>query len=193
MLSRRTTLVWAVLIALATPAFASFGERPASPSAPPKTDLPRDGSAQNLSRRQQAEQWYGEAYDEVARAKKDLADGKSKAIDKHWKRAIERAEYAAEMDTTYHEAWNLIGFASRKLGEYPKSLAAYRHCLRVAPMYAPAREYFGEALLETGDVIGAREQAHWLHKLGADSLAAELDRSIVARAGADKPDSTASN
>lgn len=46
-----------------------------------------------------------------------------------------------------HEAWNYVGYASRKLGEYEVALDAYEQALRIDPAYAQAIEYRGEAYL----------------------------------------------
>jgi cytochrome c-type biogenesis protein CcmH/NrfG len=35
-----------------------------------------------------------------------------------------------------HEAWNYIGYTSRKLGDLDKALAAYGEALRLKPDYA---------------------------------------------------------
>lgn len=173
--------VLALLSTTAVPALASFSGKPdtPAPSSTSSSTSPTSPNGSTLTSRQQAEQWYGDAYDDITKAKKGTADGKAKAAEKSYRRAIERAQRAVEYDSTYHEAWNLIGFASRKLGDYPKSLAAYRTALKIAPDYAPAREYYGEALLETGDWNGAREQLAWLQKQGVDQ-AKELETAIDA-------------
>ena len=62
-------------LVLAGPAAASMGGAPAPEPAVPRTD-PAPGAM--LTPRQQAEQLYGDAYDDVARANKDFADGKDK-------------------------------------------------------------------------------------------------------------------
>src|SRR5204862_7923956 len=99
---------------------------------------------------------------------------------KLFKKAIDRATDALQIDKTYYEALNLQGFAWRKLGDYPKSLGAYAACLRIQPDYAPAREYYGQALLESGDREGAEAQLAWLKKLKADDLAKQLEDALAA-------------
>lgn len=161
-------------------AFASGGERPTptptTPSASASPSTAPNGVA--LTPRQQAEQWYADAYDDVAKGKQELADGKAKNAEKRFRRALERAMRATQYDTTYHEAWNLAGFSARRLGDYPKSLAAYRTSIRLKGDYAPAREYYGHALLESGDLQGAEEQLTWLQKHGASELAASLEAAL---------------
>src|SRR5207344_2261022 len=132
--------------------------------------------------RQEAEGWYNDAYGDVSKAKDLLAQEKpdKKKADKMFKRAIERADEALKLDKSYYEALNLQGFAWRKLGDYPKSLDAYAACLRIEPDYAPAREYYGQALLESGDRDGAAAQLAYLKRLKADDLAKQLEDAIAA-------------
>lgn len=132
--------------------------------------------------REQAEVLYAGAYDEVAKAKEDLAGGRAKNAEKRFRRALDRALRAAELDTAYHEAWNLAGYAARRLGDYDRALAAYGRCLRLAPDYAAAREYLGEALVELGRHDEARAQLAWLERLGAKDEARVLREALEAAA-----------
>ena len=187
----RTRGMFAVLFIsafAAAPALASFGgsSKPDSPGQP-STDVQQVPVS---TARQEAERWYGDAYDEVARARKDLAEDKKKNADKKFKKALDRGERAVELDSTYYEAWNLVGFCARNLTLYDRSLAAYARCLKIKPDYAPAREYLGEAYVELGQPDKAREQLAWLSRLNATeqvtSLKARLDAWVQAH-----PDSTA--
>lgn len=56
-------------------------------------------------------------------------------------------EEAVKADATLKEGWNLIGYTSRRLGEYEKSLAAYERALALDPAYGEAIEYRAEAFL----------------------------------------------
>jgi tetratricopeptide (TPR) repeat protein len=175
-----------LLIAIAaTPSFASFSGKPESTPSPSSSGTPE--ASDQKTPRQQAESWYNDAYDDVSKAKDALAGDKpdTKKAQKLFKRAIDRADHALELDRTYFEALNLQGFAWRKLGDYPKSLAAYSACLDLQPEYAPAREYYGEALLESGNRSGAQDQLTWLKKLKADDLAKQLEAAIAAAPATD--------
>jgi tetratricopeptide (TPR) repeat protein len=190
----RSVLAATILLAVAVPvAFASFGGGSGGGgSTPPATnpDMPQTSEAPPTTR-QEAERLYGDAYNDVAKAKDDTQAGKAKNAEKKYRHALERARHATELDTTYVEAWNLIGFASRKLGDYPGSLAAYERCLALKPDYAPAREYLGEAYVELGKPRLAREQLVWLEKLSQEEQASALRAKIEAFEAA-HPDSTAS-
>jgi len=56
-------------------------------------------------------------------------------------------EEAVKADASLKEAWNLVGFTSRKLGDYERSLAAYEKALALDPSYGEAIEYRAEAFL----------------------------------------------
>ena len=160
------------LLALALVATAARAMTNPSPPPPPPSSqpsMPGSGDAESAkpSSRQQAEQFYAKAYEEVGKAKKDLEDGKSKNAEKKFKHALEASEQAVALDDRYHEAWNLVGYTARKTGDYDKSFKAYERCLDIKPDYAPAREYLGEAWLDKGDVKKAHDQLLWLERLAA--------------------------
>lgn len=92
--------------------------------------------------------------------------------------ALDRSREAVEYDSTSAEAWNLVGFSSPKLGDYPGAFAAYRTALRLKPDFALALEYYGEGLLETNDVAGARVQLAALRRTGAHESIVELEEAI---------------
>ena len=167
----------------AGPALASFSgggsSKPSSPGSAP-------GATEQKSARQQAEQWYHDAYEDVTKAKEALADTTDpKKAAKLFRRAIDRAGRALEYDKTYHEAYNLQGFAWRNLGDYDQSVAAYEKCLGLKPDYAPAREYYGQALLAKGDREGAEIQLMWLKRLKADDLVKQLETAMAEAAPAE--------
>ena len=175
-----------VLLAFAvTPSLASMSSRPDPPATQPSGSTPE--ASDQKTPRQQAESWYNDAYDDVSKAKEALAGDKpdTKKAQKLFKRAIDRADRAIDFDKTYFEALNLQGFSFRKLGNYPKSLEAYAACLAIQPDYAPAREYYGEALLESGDRTTAEAQLVWLKKLKADDLAKQLEVALAAAPATD--------
>jgi len=176
-----------LLVLASSPALASFGG--SKPETRPD-QAPSDLNPSATTPRQEAERLYGDAYDEVAKAKKDLADDKQKNAQKKFKKALDRGQRAVELDSTYYEAWNLVGFCARHLADYDRSLAAYARCLRIKPEYAPAREYLGEAYVELGQPAKAREQLAWLERLKATDEFAGLKARIDAWAAA-HPDSAA--
>jgi tetratricopeptide (TPR) repeat protein len=175
---RRSFLVPLAFLLAASPAVASFDSRPSTPTTPSATPP----TVEQKSPRQQAEAWYHDAYEDVTRAGEALAatPPETKKADKLFKRAIERAGRALELDGKYPEALNLQGYAWRKLGDLEKSIAAYVACLDLKPDYAAAREYYGQALLAKGDRKGAEAQLAWLRRLEAEDLARQLEAAITA-------------
>ena len=185
------------LVLVASSAWADYGSKPSMP-APSRGagDTPASPTGAAQTPRQQADWYYREAYDGVVKGSKDLQGGNAKGAEKKFRRALDRSHEAVALDSTYAEAWNLIGFTSRKLGDYPHSFEAYRVALRIKPDFALAHEYYGEGLLETGDLAGARTQLAALRRIDAESvgdvsltneLQASIDRYVAAH-----PDSTAS-
>ena len=158
-----------LLLLAATSALAMAQEPPTPQPNPSQTGVPGMSASGTPAStpRQEAEQSYALAYEEVAKAKKDLEDGKAKNAEKKFRRALERCEKAVGFDERYHEAWNLIGYTARKVGDYDRAFKAYDRCLAIKPDYAPAREYLGEAWLDKGDAKKARDQMVWLGRLGA--------------------------
>ena len=53
------------------------------------------------------------------------------------------------------DAWNLTGYASRKLGDYAASEKAYDKALAIDPNHKGALEYKGELYLTLGNLAGA--------------------------------------
>jgi tetratricopeptide (TPR) repeat protein len=49
-----------------------------------------------------------------------------------------------------------LGFANRKLGRFDQAETYYRAALSVAPHHRGATEYYGELMVERGDLVGAR-------------------------------------
>jgi len=196
-----------VLLLAASSAFAMSSEprdTPPPPSQPGAPGMSGPGVTPG-NPRQEAEQSYALAYEEVAKARKDIEDGKVKNAEKKFRRALERCEKAVAYDERYHEAWNLLGYTARKTGDYDKAFKAYDRCLSIKPDYAPAREYLGEAWLDKGDAKKARDQMVWLERLGATEelktlkarydawTAAHPDSAAAPAAAPARPDSAASS
>lgn len=59
----------------------------------------------------------------------------------------EKMELAVNADPAIKQGWNLIGYTSRRLGDYTRSLEAYEKALALDPAYPEAIEYRAEAHL----------------------------------------------
>lgn len=177
---RAAAFVLGALVLSAPLAHADYGSRPPAPPRPESSSSTSSSSSNEsgLTPRQQADQWYRDAYNDVEKGTKEMAAGKTESAQKKFRRALERSRRATELDSTHYEAWNLVGFSSRKLGDYPSAFAAYNVAIRLKPDYAQAREYYGEGLLETGDLAGARRQLAALEKIGDEAMTSELRSAI---------------
>ena len=54
------------------------------------------------------------------------------------------AKKATELYPNNPDAWNYLGFSSRKLGKYDESEMAYTEALSINPEHVGAMEYYGE-------------------------------------------------
>ena len=71
--------------------------------------------------------------------------------------ALVQLENEVAADPKNADAWNLTGFASRKLGDYSRSEKAYDTALAINPKHAGALEYKGELYLTLGNLEGAEQ------------------------------------
>jgi tetratricopeptide (TPR) repeat protein len=65
-----------------------------------------------------------------------------------WQGVLDHMSQALEARPWQDNAHNLMGFAYRKLGDYPAALDAYGKALTLNPYNRGALEYLGEAYLE---------------------------------------------
>ena len=56
------------------------------------------------------------------------------------------------------DAWNYLGFSSRKLGKYDESEEAYKKALSIDPKHVGINEYLGELYVVTNRMDLARER-----------------------------------
>jgi tetratricopeptide (TPR) repeat protein len=150
---------------------------------------PSGGGSFNMPERQmtpeeQAKQAYNQgvravkAADKLAKTADEATDEKKKA------KALDKAKHqydnargyfasALQRKVDMYEAWNYVGYTSRKLGEYDKALQAYDEALRLNPNYSEAIEYRGEAYLALNRIEDAKN-AYMLLFQGQRPLADQL-------------------
>ena len=92
----------------------------------------------------------------AAPAEKDRSKLEKKA-DKEFEKAISDYHRATQLNNKFHQAFSDLGFCRRKIGDYPGALEAYNLALSLAPAYAPAIEYRGEAYLGLDQVEDAKK------------------------------------
>ncbi len=117
-------------------------------------DIARSAYNDGVRAVKQADKYQAEALQEKR------AERKPKAMDRA-KKQYEKARgyFAAAVDqqATMHEAWNYVGYTSRKLGEAEKALVAYGEALRLRPGYPDAIEYRGVAYLALNRLDEAKD------------------------------------
>jgi tetratricopeptide (TPR) repeat protein len=129
--------------------------------------------------RADAEKTYAKGWELAEEAKKELAAGKSDSAKKRFGKALKKFKEATEFDPSYYQAWNMVGYCSRKSGDLKRAFEAYQKCLSIEPEYAEAHEYLGEAYLMKGDTASAKEQLAWLRSRKSEE-AEELAEKIEA-------------
>ena len=103
-------------------------------------------------------------------------------VKEHYKRAIEKLEAAIKSDPDNADAWNLLGYASRKKGNLETSAEAYSKALSIEPNHKDALEYQGELFLMLGDKAAAEGNLAKLKTLCPDGCKQvdELHEAITA-------------
>lgn len=79
-----------------------------------------------------------------------------KSLDEYQK-ALKDFKKAAESDPKLFQAYNGMGFAYRKTGDFAKALEMYEQALQMAPGFPDAIEYRGEAYLALNRIDDAKQ------------------------------------
>jgi tetratricopeptide (TPR) repeat protein len=74
-----------------------------------------------------------------------------------WKAAIAALEKSLGMNSKNADAYNLLGFSNRKMGNYEEAFRFYAKALEIDPKHRGAHEYVGEAYLKTDNLAKAKE------------------------------------
>lgn len=95
----------------------------------------------------------------------EFTAGQAAVKQKNWREAISRMESVVKRDANNANAWNLLGYAYRNLGEMENSFASYERALTINPQHKDAHEYIGEAYLQVGNLAKAEEHLRALDKI----------------------------
>jgi tetratricopeptide (TPR) repeat protein len=148
---------------------------------------PMPSAEQKLATRspqQMAQSAYNSGVKLVEKGDTLSADAAHQADERKRKKASEKSQdayrasvrkfaQALEYDSTLHPAWNYLGYAQRKVGNYSDALLAYDRALQLKPDYPEAIEYRGHAYLGLGR-LGEAKEAYLTLFSGNRKLAARL-------------------
>jgi len=164
---------------------------------------PSGGGSFNMPERQmspeeQAKAAYNQgiravkAADKLAKTADEATDEKKKAkaqdkAQRQYENARGYFAAALQRKQDMYEAWNYVGYTSRKLGDYDKALLAYDEALRLNPSYNEAIEYRGVAYLGLNRIDDAKNAYMQLFQSSrplADTLMAEMQKWVAERRAA---------
>jgi len=168
-----------------TPPRAST-KAPASPAAAHEATTPEE-SEEVAQQRALAEGEYKKGYKDAEKAKKFLKEENAAEAAKHFGKALKRFEEAVRLYEPYADAWNMIGFCSRQVGDLKRAFDAYDRALAIDPEHEEAHEYVGEAYVKVSNFGKAREHLEWLRAHGSDEaeeLAEVIEQAERAKASA---------
>lgn len=175
-------------------AFANGGgASPAMPASTPRVATPeqqaRDLYNDGVGYVKKADKADAEAGQAADAGKKERA---ARSAHDRYAAALEKFQQCVQLDPQRYEAWNYLGYSSRRLGRYDDALSAYDRALALKPGYPDAIEYRGEAYLAVNRLDDAK-QAYLDLFAGNRALADKLLKSMsgwvasrhAAAAGAD--------
>ena len=108
---------------------------------------------------------YGSGSKSSAVERSPMAKVEKALGQQRYERALDLLESIRTKNPNDADAWNLTGFASRKLGRVADAHQAYARALEIDPAHKRTHEYLGELYLQTGDLAGAERQREILEGL----------------------------
>jgi tetratricopeptide (TPR) repeat protein len=93
-----------------------------------------------------------------------------------YQEAADAFKAAIAVKSDYAEAYNMLGFCTRKMGNVSGAFAYYEKALQLKPNFPEAREYYGEAYLQVGNLARAVQQYVILVKAGSKNASELLDQ-----------------
>lgn len=114
-----------------------------------------------------------------AAAKSGMDEARAAIQAGQFSQALKLLAPIAKAEPKNADAWNLMGYASRNLKNYPEAARYYDIALRTDPKHIGALEYQGELFVETGQFDKAKQNLKMLRSIcgtceEATTLQAEL-------------------
>jgi tetratricopeptide (TPR) repeat protein len=184
---RATVLLVSAVGLYQLPALANGGAAPSMPSS--------SSAMPSMSPEERAVQAYksgdehrmkGKKLEDEASAKQGTeADRTLMKARSEFERSLKDFKSAAQLNPQMFQAYNGMGYAFRKTGDYPSALRMYDQAIKMAPgLYAEAIEYRAEAYLGLNRIDDARQAYLDLFaadRKQADSLMVAMKKWIAAR------------
>jgi len=101
----------------------------------------------------------------VQNVEPNFVAGKAAIQAEQWTDALGRLTLAIQVDPNNADAWNLLGFAYRHMGDMDNSFKHYERALQINPSHRDAHEYMGEAYLQVGRLQEAEQHLKALDRL----------------------------
>ena len=151
---------------------AILAENSKLPSMPSRVTTPAEQAVEAYNNGVSHRDKGRKAEGQLAAAKdSDRTKLQKKATDE-FSKALKDFKRATELNPRLFQAYNGMGFAYRKLGDYTKALEYYDRALEMAPGYPEATEYRGEAYLALNRVDDAKKA--YLELLASDRTQAGI-------------------
>jgi cytochrome c-type biogenesis protein CcmH/NrfG len=97
----------------------------------------------------------------------------------NYQAAITLLQQVVTVEPTNADAWNLLGFSNRKLGNMDAAASAYTEALTINPGHLGALEYQGEMFVQLGQIDNAKVNLARLQSLcGACEEMVDLQEAI---------------
>lgn len=109
------------------------------------------------------------------------ADAQALVDQGKYRKALKVLQSMTKANPSDADAWNLMGYSSRKLKKYDDASVYYAKALKLDPKHLGALEYQGELFVETGSYDQARANLKRLKSLcGTCEQYAELKTALTA-------------
>ncbi len=162
-------------LALSTPVLSagSGGSSLFSTSKPAPAVKKKATKKKKLQKKKTAKKTPARSYTQLELAEAEIKRGR-------FEKAIKRLNRIVKKSPKNADAWNLIGFSSRKLERYGESWDAYQTALKLDPKHRGANEYLGEWYLQKDQPEGAVKQYGVLAEICTTCKElGELEKAIV--------------
>jgi len=111
----------------------------------PRTETPRSSPSQSKDKKEQARETEFQKAEYLIKGEQ-------------YEEAIPLLQNVVADNPRDADAWNYLGFASRKLGKNEEALVYYHKALAIDPRHKGAHEYLGELHLQMNDLAKAEEE-----------------------------------